>query len=308
MKPVDDLERLVKRLKHRASPGFRTAAREKMLAELDRTVALKPRSLWRTVMSSKLARYATAGSIAVAVLVAVVFLVGLPLGNHGVVLAQVVEKTQAFKTLVHREKRAFYRQGEDQPFLVGDAVKYVSADLGSVEKHYHADGELLYAAYFLKKENRVVVVFPGMKRYLDLPLNEDLAALSDDLSPQGLVRLLTSKGHTKLGRSELDGRRVEGFEMSRESIWDVVSRFRQGFFLFPVKSAAARLWIDVETSLPVAVEAELEAGRGPLTGFQEGTGRFKGYDFQWGAEIDPKVFVPDVPADYERMELPFNSK
>jgi hypothetical protein len=301
MKPVDDVERLVRRLKHRASPGFRTAAREKMLAELDRTVALKPRSRWRTVMSSKLARYAAAGSIAVAVLAAVVFLLGLPLGNHGIVLAQVVEKTQAFKTLVHREKRAFYREGEDKPFLVGEAVKYISAELGSAEKHYHADGGLLYAAYFLKKEKRVLVVFPALKRYLDLPLNDDLAALSDDLTPQGLVRLLTSKGSTNLGRSELDGRKVEGFEMSRESIWDVVSRFRQGFFLFPVKSAAARLWIDVETSLPVGVEAELEAGRGLFTGFREGMARFKAYDFQWGAEIDPKAFVPDIPPDYERM-------
>lgn len=253
-------------------------------------------------MTSKAARYAAAGSIAVAVVAAAVLLFGPSLGNHGVVLAEVVEKTQAFKSLVHREKRVFYPQGEDQPSLAGDAVKYISAGLGSVEKHYNANGELLYAAYFLKKEKRVVVVFPALKRYLDLPLNDDLAALSDDLSPQGLVKLLTHKGCTHLGRSERDGREVEGFEMSRDSIWDVVSRFRQGFPLFPVKSAAARLWIDVETSLPVGVEAELEAGRGLLTGFQEGTAHFRAYDFQWGVDIDPKVFVPDIPADCERMD------
>src|SRR5574340_1454599 len=121
----------------------------------------------------------------------------------------------------------------------------------------------MYAAYILKKEKRVVILFPAAKKYLDLALNDRLAALSDDVSPKGLVRLLTRHGYTKLGRAEFEGREVEGFEMSRESVEALLSGFREYkevMFLFPVKSGAARLWIDVETSLPVGVQAELEAG------------------------------------------------
>ncbi len=311
MKPVDDVEQLVQQLKHCAAPEFRAAVRQKMLAELDRAGVLKPRSLWRIVMTGRVTRYAAAGSIAVAVLLAAVFLSGLFVGNHGVVLAEVAKKTQAIDTFIHREKRVFYRTGEDKPSLLGNAVKYASSNLGHVEKQYDADGGLVYSAYCLRKEKRVVLLFPALKRYLDLPLTERHAALTDDVSPQGLVRLLTRHGYSKLGRADFDDRAVEGFEMSRESIDALVSAFQdytEVRMLFPVSSAAARLWIDVKTSLPVGVEAELATGGGLLTGFQAGELRITAYDFQWNPEIDPKVFVPEIPADYERMDLPPISK
>ena len=311
MRPVDDVERLVRRLKHRARPEFRTAAREKMLAELDWSGVPGRPSLWRTVVSSKLARYATAGSVAVAALAAAVLLFGLPLGNRGVVLAEVVRKTQGISTLVHHEKRVFYRKGEEQPSLLSDGVKYASSDLGHVEKQYAADGRLVYTAYCLRKDRRVVIVFPAMRRYLDFPLTDKHAALTDDVSPQGLVRLLTRHGYSRLGRAEFDGHRVEGFEMSRESMQALLSAFQdypEVSMLFPVTRATARLWIDVQTSLPVGVEAEVETGGGLLTGFQEGGVRITAYGFEWNPEIDPKVFVPDIPAGYERMDLPFVSQ
>jgi hypothetical protein len=73
--------------------------------------------------------------------------------------------------------------------------------------------------------------------------------------------------------------------------------------LFPTKGAAARVWVDVNSSLLVGVEAELETGRGLLTGFREGTTHLRAYGFQWNAEIDPKIFAPHIPADYKRLDL-----
>jgi|GEM_PF-1167899 len=306
MKPADDVEELIRQLKCRATPEFRAAAREKMLAELDKAVAAQRPSLWRTIVTNKATRYATAASILVAALAAVVFWFGVSPDHHGVVLAEAVKRTQAMNTMIHREHRAFYRKGDEKPFLQGEAVKYISTDLGQVEKQYGANGELMYVAYYVKKEKRVVVLFPAVKRYLDLPLTDKLARLTDDVSPKGLVGLLTRHGHAELGRATFDGREVEGFEMSRESIGAVVSAFQdypEVLILFPVKSAAARLWIDVKTSLPVGVEAELENGRGLLSLWQEGTVRFRAYDFQWNPDLDPEMFVPNIPPDYQPLDL-----
>jgi hypothetical protein len=310
MKPADDMEQLVRQLTYRASPGFKDAARGQMLAELDQVAPSNPRPLWRKIVSSKITRYATPVAIAVALAV-VVFRPGGSSQREGVVWAEVLEKIQAIDTMIHQEQREFYRPGENKPFLQGRAVKYASHQLGQVEKQYDAEGKPLYLAYFLKKEKRVVVLFPAVKTYLDLPLTGKLAAISDDVSPKGLVQLLTRHGYTKLGRATFRGQEVEGFEAARESIQAVLAAFtdyKEVAFLFPVKSAAARIWVDVETSLPVGVEAELETGRGLLTGFQEGQARFTAYDFQWGAEIDPKIFVPDIPRDYERIDLKAMSK
>jgi hypothetical protein len=210
-------------------------------------------------------------------------------------------------TVVLREKRDFYGRGEEKPSVQGHAVKYVSANLGQVEECYGAEGEQIYIAYFLKKEKRVVMVLPAAKRYLDLPLTDKLAALSDDVTPTGLLRLLTRHGCTRLGRGKFDGQQVEGFEVSSTSIQSVLAAFQEykevSLLLFPTKGAAARVWVDVNSSLLVGVEAELETGRGLLTGFREGTTHLRAYGFQWNAEIDPKIFAPHIPADYKRLDL-----
>jgi hypothetical protein len=312
MKPNDDLERLVRQLKYRARPEFRRAVHEEMLAELGEAATSEPQSLWGLLITSRVARYATAASVAAVGLAAVIFLFGLPGGRNGVALAEVLEKTDAMNTVVIREERAFYRTGEDRPSVQAHAIKYISTDLGQVEECYSADGQPIYLAYFLKKEKRVVVIFPAAKGYLDLRLTDKLAALSDDVTPQGIVRLLTRHGSSDLGRAEFDDQEAQGFEASQESIHSVLAAFLEykevSLVLFPIKGAAARLWVSMDTALPVGVEAEIETGRGLFTGFQEGTARFRAYSFQWGAEIDPKIFVAKVPADYRRWDLKSMSK
>ena len=306
MNPNDDMEQLVRGLKHRARPEFRKAARDNMLLELDQVGSANHQSMWKALMKSRSFRYATASSILVAALALIVILSGLTGGNQAVALAQVLEKTEAMNTLVLQEQRAFYLKGAEEPCLRGHAIKYLSSELGQVEQCWTDGGKPIYTAYFLKKENRVVVLFPAAEGYLDLPLTDKLAALSDDVTPKGLVKLLTRHGYAKLGRAERDGHKVDGFEVTRDSIQAVLAAFqeyKEVAFLFPVKGAAARVWVDVKSSLPVSIEAEMETGRGLLTGFQEGVAHFTAYDFRWGADIDRKLFVPDIPADYKRLDL-----
>ena len=307
MKPHDEVERLVGQLKYSARSEFKTATREKMLAELGTTRPSEPHPLWKLLSSRRAVRYAGSASILAVGLAFVISLFGLPDSVHPVALADVLEKTESMSTVVLQEKRTFYREGEETPTSLGHAVKYISANLGQVEECYDVDGHLIYTGYILKKEKRLVLVFPAVKGYLDLVLNDKLSALSDDVTPTGLVKLLTRHGYSRLGRGTFDGQEVEGFEMSSASIQSVLAAFQEykeiSLLLFPTKGATARVWVDVNSSLLVGVETELETGRGFLTGFRAGTAHLRSYDFQWNAEIDPHMFVPNIPAEYRRLDL-----
>ena len=227
MNPNDDMEQLVRGLKHRARPEFRKAARDNMLAELDKVTITNHQPIWKAVMKSRSFRYATASSILATTLALVVILSGLTGGNHAVALAQVLAKTEAMSTLVLQERRAFYLKDAEEPFLQGHAIKYISSEIGQVEEYWTDGGKSIFTAYFLKKENRVLVLFPAAKGYLDLPLTDKLATLSDDVTPMGLVKLLTRHGYVKVDRTERDGHQVDGFEVTRESIQAVLAPFQE---------------------------------------------------------------------------------
>ena len=307
MKPLDDIERLVGQLKYSASPEFKTVTREKMFEELTKTRTSVPHGLWHSLGRRRAVCYVGGASLVVAGLAFVISLCGLPGGNHSVALAEVLEKTESMSTVILQENREFIADGEEEPTLMGHAVKYVSANLGQVEESYDDEGNVVYTAYLLKKEKRLVLVFPAVKGYLDLALSDKLSALSDDVTPTGLVRLLTRHGYSRLGRGTFDGQEVEGFEVSSTSIQSVLAAFQEykeiSLVLLPTRGAAARVWVDVNSSLLVGVEAELETGRGLLTRFREGIVHLRAHDFQWNAEIDPHMFIPDIPAEYRRLDL-----
>jgi len=71
----------------------------------------------------------------------------------------------------------------------------------------------------------------------------------------------------------------------------------------PARDLVGRLWIDVETSLPVGSQIEFNTGRGLLTGFKKLHCEFKAYDLQWDAEIPEGIFDPAIPEDYTELRI-----
>jgi hypothetical protein len=104
----------------------------------------------------------------------------------------------------------------------------------------------------------------------------------------------------KLGRSRFEGFDAEGFQMNHIDCSWLGEGIR---FLFPLRDVTARLWVDVETALPVRIEMVVDADRGLLNGFQPVHAEFTAYDFEWNAEIPAGIFDPNIPADYTRIEL-----
>jgi len=259
------------------------------------------RKIWRTVMDSKITRYSAAATILVAASVILMDPFGLSGGRNGVVLAEAAQKTSEAQTVIHRERRLAYRPGEDEPFRQVEVKKYVSSDFGIVEEQYDPNGMLMHRGYFLQDQQKIIIVFPSARKYVEMPARggfyDELAKM---MAPGGLVNYFVSREYTKLGRSRFGDFEVEGFETSDIDLFPIPDQLR---FIFPVDDLSGRLWIDVETSMPVGIEMELTVGRGLMTGFRKLRGVFTAYDFHWNAEIPEGIFEPNIPEDYTPMNL-----
>ncbi len=280
---------------------------ERILGDADAALAASmnnrpqaPRSgpaIWRTIMESKVTRYSVAATI---ILAASLVLLN-PFGRSSVVLGEVAQKLSEARTVVHKEKRVAWRLGEDKPFFHAEAVKYASSDIGIVEEQYDPNGILMHRIYFLKDRQQIILVFPAAKRYIALParggIYEELARMT---TPAGLVDYIMSRQYAKLGRAQFEGVEAEGFETSDIDLAPLPEQMK---FIFPIKSLTGRLWVDVETTMPVRIEMEIDAGRGLLNGFQNVHCEFTAYDFQWNAELPEGILDPNIPADYTQIDL-----
>jgi len=251
-------------------------------------------------MENKVTRYS---AVAVVALAAAVVLIqpGMRFGAQGVVLAEVVEKVSEMSTSVLRGHRTAWYQGQEEPCLKADAIAYVSSEHGYMEQQWDADGKLTHRAYFLKEPRRFVLVVPSEKRYLDVPVSEDIFnRLTTALTPSGMLAHITSSPHIELGPEQFDGLAVEGFEASDHELFALPGALRP---LLPLDSLTARLWIDVDSSLPARIDIDFTTYRTFLTGFKKFRAEFRVRDIQWNAEIPEGIFDPNIPEDYTRVDL-----
>jgi hypothetical protein len=300
MKSSRQVERIIGQARLRADQAFDERllgdARGALADFTDaREHALRPDPrIWRTIMTSRVTRY----SIAATFLIAASLVLFNPLdglgGRHGVVWAQVAARVGEKRTVTHMEKRFFYEQGQDKPFLEADVRKYVSLDQGVVEEQYNGQGALMYRAYMLRQSRRFLLVLPIYKRYLDLPLDDSFGEKIDSVTPKGLVDYFMSRPYKGLGQAQLDGYQAEGFEINDASLMPIPPQFR---FLAPFEGVRFRLWIDVQTSLPVGVDTEITTDRGLLTWFKRLRVTAHAYDLRWDAEIPEGTFDPVIPED-----------
>jgi len=307
MKSARQVERIVGRARLRADP----AADERILrdagAALVKTTDNRPQasrpgpSFWRVIMESRITRYSVAATIVVAAALVLTNPFGFFASSHGIVLGDVAQKLSETRTVIHKQRRVVYRQGEDKPFFTGEVQNYFSTDRGMVEEQYDPNGALLYRICLPKEPQEVTILFPKVKKYVRVPAPKDLyEQLGKMIAPAGLVNYFTSGSYTKLGRSQRDGCEVEGFEATQFDLSWLPAHTK---YLFPIQNLTARLFVDLRADLPVGAEIEVDADRGLMTYFQKVHVEIKTYDYQWNAVIPAGTFDPNIPADYTPINL-----
>ena len=254
-----------------------------------------PISIWRIIMKNRITKLATAAVIVIAGLVCM-HQFGGSIDGTTIAWARVIETIENAHVLTCREILTLMCEGKELPFLgTSEVMKYASSEYG-VRCDMRKDGQILQHNYLLLKENECVNVTPMLKQYTRKPLTEVEKTALGQMTPDGIANRIRSSDYTELGRKTIDGIEVEGLKIRDTD-----------FVVTPVEleSVVIQMWVDVETYLPLVIEAKATTSDKALTTFTNGKSveaEFWAGEFQWDVELDPKIFEPNIPDDYTMPE------
>jgi len=296
-----DFEKMVSRLDidTEPNPAHREKLRQQMLSTFNETHVGPWQKFGRAIVRRPITKLAVAAAIIVIALVGTYYL-GSPIDGTTVAWGEVIERIKKIHTFSAQSKRTFTVVGEEKPVFECEVYKYFSPEHGYMEEQY-IDGELGMLAYGLFEEKLMIFVFPTMKQYLRLKLDEQTLLLIEHINPmnpEALIELFGSEKCKKLGSKEINGIKADGIEVKDLKVFLSVPRL-----LFQLESIDIRLWIDPETFLPIEMEAEGIVGKGLLTGFKDMMGKSVMHKIEYDVELNTSIFEPNIPDDFTLLDV-----
>jgi outer membrane lipoprotein-sorting protein len=156
---------------------------------------------------------------------------------------------------------------------------------------------------FREPDGPLVMVQPSLKLVMRMHGVDQLSADPQRTSPDEFIRKfleMTGEADRLLGRSVIDGHEVEGFEVSGEKLgleFGGSTSQEAGTDESAGSNAAARLWVDVNSGLPVRMEVELGVAFLKMHVLAV-------YDqFEWDVPLEAELFVPEIPEGARTIDL-----
>ena len=290
MRPADEIKRSVTDAKVIIDPAVKRDALKELIDELERhetirSAKTKPNA-WRIIMKSRKIKLAAAAVIIIAVLLGLPF---LPKSTTSPTLAEILAKVEQTKAYTYKMNVKVtgpilpgWPMGQD---MTGTVT--ICKDLGVKTEMEMIDpntGETTRQEnYIIFDEKLFVELMHAKKRFSRSELNDDLLARmkKQHNDPRELVRQMLDLKFTELGKSEIDGVEVDGFETTDPGI----SSGTTGDVQFT-------LWVDSKSWLPYLAEMDMSIN-------EQTRSRSTFYDYQWDVPVEKDVFVPVIPDDYE---------
>lgn len=141
--------------------------------------------------------------------------------------------------------------------------------------------------YMVPAEKKIVSIDPALKVYQDIEFSNDLfeRLKKEFCEPREMIKQLLACKYTDLGRSEIDGIAVQGFETTDPA-------YSAGVF---GGKAVTTLWVDVDTWLPVKSEMHVQ-------GDSDSAEASIVIDrFEWNIAARADDFQPAIPDDFIKM-------
>ncbi len=141
-------------------------------------------------------------------------------------------------------------------------------------------GDTVISWYVPPTEDTLTMVIPSEKKWSTTPLPpEQRGKMPEEYKdPADYLARFLARPIKELGRSVIDGVEVEGIEVT-----DPPTDGEK------LENGVGRLWVDVQTELPVRIEIEGTADGAAVQWLME---------FKWSEAVSPAVFEPNIPADY----------
>lgn len=242
-------------------------------------------------MRGKPAKLAAAAVILIGALILTSFFVGT---NKGVVLAGVLEKVEQVRAFSYKMDMTMTgSMFEAMPALNHEvhATMIISTEHGmKCEMDMGVPdpdtGEAMAQQMYILPDQKVMLtLMPQQKMYMRMELTDDLLAETkkQNNDPREMMKQILDCEYTKLGRSEINGVKVEGFEITDPN-------YSAGM----ATDVKVTLWVDVKTWLPVLWEMD-------MTMYEQMSMHGIISDFQWDVPVVASDFEPAIPDDYTSM-------
>ncbi len=288
MKSTDDIKKFFKRAAIGTDPAMDETVLDKVLVAHERTTntqsAVMQPKIRRTVMKSPITKLAAAAVVLIAVLVGISL---LDSSATSVAWSEVARKVEASRGLSVRSAESIEFAGENY------SVKYFCPTHSRMDTYLGGQITDSYYTDFEAKTYTCVHHIP--KHYLSITITPSkggfLEKNEDWMDPRYLVQTILSCEHKELGQKTIDGVPCEGLETMDPAIFGPlpgpVSRLDVQF----------RLWVNAETQYPFLFEWKVNAEAEGQVIANEGIM----HQFQWDVDLDPEIFEPNIPPDYEDM-------
>jgi len=306
MRPADPTEKLLKKLRYKASADAHNRVLNKVLQALDnkekqRSAEVQP-GIGRIIMKSSLTK------IAIAAVIIIACVIGLSLWRttgSGIALADVLARMEQVKAVKNKQTLKIFSEDPNNPWSVEvRSTVLKSQEYGSkrVDEETDPNGEerpssamygcpqknkpAIWIDYKNKKYIRDVHLKFGQEQYEQS--QKQLGYVKGD--PLSHLKAVLNTKYESLGRSTIDGIEVTGFRHTDPN-WSELGPKNQ-------PQADFKLWVDVKTLLPVRIES-LSSDIFP----PQRTRTFMSivtYDFQWDNAVDVSEFEPPpIPDGYK---------
>jgi hypothetical protein len=203
--------------------------------------------------------------------------------------AAAIEQFQNAKTIVCRISSTT----SGGPMTLQNAGKlYISAEYGS-RCEIGLTGMTPMLIQYAPLQGPATTVTPITRTYavVDTQAVGGHGPLGADSPDAFILALSKLKGEAtrELGRMTLDGVDAFGYEIAGQLLG-----------LGSADGVRSELWVDAKTYLPVRCVAEIPVPE--IAGGKGGVLQLVYDQFEWDTPLDPKLFVPDIPADYTRVD------
>lgn len=250
------------------------------------TASVSQGNIWRIIMNSKMTKFAVAAMVLIVALVAI-----YNIGPSSPALADVLAKVEQAKAYIYKVNVKVtgpmmpgFPMGQDMTVTVAISKEFgMKWDMEMIDPN---TGETMTQEnYIVPDEKLIVMLMHEKKQFTRTEFNDDLAARmkKQNNDPRELIRGMLGVKYTELGKSEIDGVEVDGFETTDPGI--------SGGTTGDVK---VTLWVDSKSWLPVLMEMDMSIN-------EQTRSRGTFYDYQWDVPVEQSEFVPVIPDDYEAL-------
>jgi len=251
--------------------------------------ALRRPSIRRKFMKSPVTKLAAAAVIIIACVI------GLYLWRNtgsGIALADVLTRIEQATCYMYRLRSTITKQQNISKWAYTVLITQEGIKLKSEMMDPEPENKefVLPEMYLLPHKNALIALSHETKTYISMKFEDTwMESLKKYNDPTAIIKQILSCNHTSLGQSVIDGITVEGFQTKDPA-------YKGGFFGQAdlgreSEKVDVKIWVDINTFLPVQSEEDILAKDG--TYLHEVSS-----DFHWNVPIDEAGFEPNIPDDY----------